>query len=101
MLDVFYARSPLDRYQVVASKALTQTIGHVLKIVYYGVVVAVAVTLPWWFFAVCIVTAVAGTRLGTLLLERWNESAFQRYTQAVILVIATLCMAQGVRLLLS
>ncbi len=101
VLDVFYVRSPLNRHQIVASKALTQTIGHVLKMFYYGVVVAVAVTLPWWFFALCIITAVAGTRVGTLLLERWNESAFQRYSQAVILVIATLCMAQGLRLLLT
>ena len=29
LLDVFYLNTPLNRYQVIASKAITQTLGHV------------------------------------------------------------------------
>ena len=42
LLDFFYLHARLDRYQVVANKALTQTIGHMLKLVYYGGVMGVS-----------------------------------------------------------
>ncbi len=99
LLDVFYLNSPLTRQEIVANKALTQTIGHMLKIVYYGIIVSLGTTLPWWLFTVALALAVGGTRLGTMLLMRWNDAAFQKVSQAIILLIATLCVVQGVRML--
>ncbi len=96
LLDVFYLRSPLTRQEIVANKALTQTLGHILKIGYYGFIVAVATDIPVWLFVVAMATAVAGTRIGTWLLAKWNDTDFQRVSQAIILTIATLCIAQGV-----
>lgn len=101
LLDTFYVRAPLTRQQIVASKAITQTIGHVLKIVYYGAIVTVTVDLPLWLFVVCVLAAIAGTRIGTWLLMRWNDTAFTRVSQTIILTIATVCVAQGVYQLLS
>jgi len=97
LLDVFYLNSPLNRQQIVASKAITQTLGHLLKIVYYGLIVAVSTTLPAALFAVAIAVAVAGSRIGTHLLLRWNDADFQRVSQIIILSIATLCILQGIR----
>jgi hypothetical protein len=48
-----------------------------------------------------IIVAVAGTRVGTILLVRWNDTGFQRVSQIIILTIATLCIAQGVFRLMS
>ena len=96
-----YLNSPLTRQEIVANKALTQTIGHMLKIVYYGIIVSLGTTLPWWLFVLALFVAVAGTRLGTRLLMRWNDADFQKVSQAVILVIATLCVLQGVRMLVA
>ena len=101
LLDVFYLNSPLNRQQIVANKALTQTIGHGLKIVYYGVIVAVVNTTPAWLFALAIVSAILGTKVGTRLLMRWNDTDFQRTSQFIILTIASLCIAQGVWSLLA
>jgi hypothetical protein len=101
LLDVFYVNSPLNRQQIVANKALTQTLGHLLKIVYYGIIVAVSTTLPTGLFLAAIIVAVAGTRVGTILLVRWNDTGFQRASQIIILTIATLCIAQGVFRLMS
>ena len=95
LLDVFYLRSPLTRKEIVANKALTQALGHGLKILYYGFIVTVAVDLPLWLYAAAMAIAVAGTRVGTWLLNRWNDADFLRYSQAIILTIATLCLAQG------
>ena len=96
LLDVFYLRSPLTRQEIVANKALTQTLGHVLKIGYYGFIVAVATDIPAWVFVAAMATAVAGTRVGTWLLTRWNDTDFQRVSQLIILTIATLCIIQGI-----
>jgi uncharacterized membrane protein YfcA len=99
LLDVFYLRAPLTRYEVVANKALTQALGHMLKIVYYGFVISVSSDLPLWLFAVAIGCAVLGTRLGTRLLERWNDADFRKVSQAIILIIATYCVGQGLWML--
>ncbi len=103
LLDVFYLKSPLSRQQIVANKALTQTAGHILKIIYYGAIIgAVAqagagtTNLAWWIYAACMAAAVAGARIGTWMLNRWNDQAFQRFSQFIILSIATLCILQGV-----
>ena len=95
LLDVFYLNTPLTRQEIVANKAITQTIGHVLKIIYYGLVVALATTLPLWIYAAAIIAAVLGTRLGTRLLERWNDTDFRRYSQIIILTVATFCIVKG------
>src|SRR5215831_11536110 len=36
ILDVFFQRSPLDRKAIVATKAVTQVLGHVYRILYFG-----------------------------------------------------------------
>jgi len=95
LLDVFYLNSPLSRQEIVANKALTQTIGHLLKILYYGLIVAVATTLPWWLFVFAMAAAVTGTRAGTLLLHRWDDAAFARVSSVIILTIAGICMVRG------
>jgi hypothetical protein len=46
LLDVFYLNSPLSRQEVVANKAVTQTLSHLLKMIYYGLIVALSTTLP-------------------------------------------------------
>lgn len=96
LLDVFYLKSSLTRHEIVANKALTQTLGHILKILYYGVIVAVTTTLPSWLFLAAIAATIAGTSVGTHLLNRWNDASFQRVSRLVIMTVATLCIVQGI-----
>lgn len=96
LLDTFYLSSGLTRHQVVASKAITQTLGHLLKLVYYGAVVGTTGTLPWWLYPAAIIAAVAGTRLGTRLLDRLADSMFRRASGWVVLAIGAGCIVQGV-----
>ena len=100
LLDVFYLNSQLDRYQIIASKAFTQTLGHLLKIVYYGRIVRAlddtVSEVGLVFYAVAMATAVVGTRIGTLLLDRFSDAHFRRVSGNVILAIATVCVIKGV-----
>lgn len=101
VLDVFYLNARLNRRQIIASKAVTQTLGHLLKLVYYGLIVGVAEAIPGWFLAVAVATAVFGTRIGTLLLKHIDDTQFRRVSGQVILALGALCMVQGGRTLLA
>ncbi len=101
LLDFFYLQSKLDRYQIVATKAVTQTLGHLLKLVYYGGIIGVGtdgINVP--FLGIAVVAAVVGTRLGTRLLDKIGDGEFRRVSRWVILAIGAYCIAAGVRGLL-
>ena len=97
-------RAQLTREEIVASKALTQALGHILKIIYYGFIVgslfATGAELAPWFVIAAMALAVLGTRIGTWILARWNDQDFQKVSQTIILTIATVCIAQGVIMLI-
>jgi uncharacterized protein len=100
LLDMFYVNSPLTRHQVVASKALTQTLGHLLKVAYYGALIGAAGELPMWLYGTAMLAAVLGARIGTRLLDRLADDAFRRVSGWVIMAIGAACMMQGARALM-
>ncbi len=101
LLDIFYLQARLNRYQIIATKALTQTLGHLLKLFYYGVLISMEEAVPVWFLLAAVVAAVIGTRIGTGLLTGFTDAQFRRVTGWVILGIGTLCMVEGVRQLIG
>ena len=101
LLDFFYLNARLDRYQIVANKALTQTLGHMLKLVYYGGVIGVGSDgINTWFLGLSVLAAVLGTRLGTRMLDRVGDGEFRRVSRYVILAIGVYCIGDGVRTLI-
>lgn len=96
LLDVFYLNSRLNRYQIIASKALTQTIGHLLKLIYYGLIIGVVEDIAAAFYALAMLTAIVGTRLGTKLLDKLDDSRFRTISGYVIMAIAAVCIVRGV-----
>lgn len=99
ILDVFYLSSPLSRHAIVANKALTQAFGHTLKIGYYGIIAGVGADLSPALIAGAMLAAVAGTRVGTSLLDRFNDEGFKRWSGHAITVIAVYCVVQGASLI--
>ena len=106
LLDAFYLETDVDRRTIVATKAFTQTVGHLLKIGYYVWIARNVLTelpasvLTPWLIAGGMALAVVGARIGTLLLGRLDDRQFRRVTGPVILVLGALCVAKGVRELL-
>ena len=98
LLDAFYLNTTLDRFQVVASKAFTQTLGHLAKVGYYGFLVGGAgidVDVPGWLLALACLVAVAGARIGTRLLARLQDHRFRRISGQVILALGAACVVRG------
>jgi len=99
LLDFFYLNAKgLNRHQIVANKALTQTLGHLLKLVYYGGIIGVGGDgVNPVFLGVSVGAAVLGTRIGTRLLDKVGDGEFRRISRYVILAIGLYCIGDGIR----
>ncbi len=103
ILDIFYLKSPMTRHQVVATKAITQTIGHVVKLGYFALIAGflgqLDGTVPLWVYGAVIPLAFLGTSMGSSILNRLTDVQFRRITQWLTLAIGTVFLVRGAVLL--
>lgn len=100
VLDIFYLNSNLNRYQIVASKALTQTLGHLIKLFYYFILIKnfeELTILPYYIYFLVVITAYIGTYIGKIILKSFSENYFRAISQKVIFTIALFLLFQGLR----
>lgn len=103
LLDVFFVRSSLDRRGVVATKAMSQTLSHFIKIGYFAAI-ATTVTGSGGFppelsialIATSVVLAFVGTSLARQVLEKVSDANFRRWTQWTVLTMGVLYLATGI-----
>ena len=102
LLDVFFQKSALDRKSIVATKAVTQSFAHLLRIFYFGSLSsAFEVVIPWWVYAAAIVPAVLGTTLAARVLEAMTDADFRRWSRRIIMAVSLTFIARGAWLLLT
>ena len=102
ILDVFFVRSKMTRHAVVATKATTQSLSHILKIAYFGGVLTVGRGLVEpWLGAMMVALAFLGTTLSTRVLEKMNDASFRLWTRRVVMTLGVFYLASGVLLLLE
>ncbi|WP_374372950.1 TSUP family transporter [Dongia sp.] len=104
LLDIFFFRTDLDRRQIVATKACSQTLGHLLKLAYFLLVAnagEIASDVPVWIFAISIATAIAGTSLARLVIERLSNRAFQLWTRWLAALVGGICAIRGIVMLIG
>jgi uncharacterized membrane protein YfcA len=104
MLDQFYAYSPLDRREQVATKAACQSIGHITKLIYFGGIMATAsqlAELPLWLFPALIIAAMAGNSLAAKPLEKMSNGQFRVWSQRILLILGLYFLAQAAYLALA
>ena len=102
ILDVFFVRSRMSRYAVVATKALTQTLSHLVKIIYFGGVMALqgAEVTPWLVGAM-VLLAFVGTSLSKQVLERMSDASFRQWTRWTVTTLGVMYLAGGLRLAIA
>lgn len=98
-LDIFYQKSSLDRKTTVGTKATTQTVAHIARIVYFGSLGGFSDTLSVWPFAIAIGLAIFGTSLAPYVLHRMTDASFRVWTRWIILVVGVVSLARGLWLL--
>jgi uncharacterized membrane protein YfcA len=100
LLDVFYQKSNLDRRTVVATKAVTQTVGHLARIAYFdSFASSFGGGIAGWVFAGAIALALLGTTAATRVLEGLSNESFRHWSKRVIQAISAVYLARGIWLL--
>lgn len=106
LLDVLYNNARLTRQQIVSTKAFTQTSMHILRLVYYGLFIPAASTGIAWQdgigalqMALFLAASVTGTSTAALILKRMDDARFKSITDYLVIFIGSLCLSQGVVLL--
>ncbi len=102
ILDLFFNRSPLDRKQIVATKAATQVVGHLLRVAYFGTFASALGELPpAWLLGVLALCSVLGTTLAARILHRMTDSGFKHWSRLLINTISAFYVLRGFWLLLA
>lgn len=103
ILDVFFVRSRMDRRAVVATKASIQSLGHVIKIAYFGGLVGAAQrgTVDFWLAALMVALAIAGTTLSRRVLERLTDASFRQWTRRAVMTMGVFYLGSGAWMLLK
>jgi uncharacterized membrane protein YfcA len=102
ILDVFFVRSKMTRHAVVATKAMTQTLSHTLKIAYFGGVLAVRGTeVSPWLAVVLVLLSFVGTSLSRSVLEKMTDVSFRKWTRWTVMSLGSIYLFNGVRLALG
>lgn len=96
ILDVFFVRSDMGRHAVVATKALTQSASHLLKIAYFGGLVGAAGgRVDLLVAAMMVALAFAGTTLSRSVLERLTDADFRLWTRWTVMATGVVYLASG------
>jgi uncharacterized membrane protein YfcA len=96
ILDLFFVRSKMGRHAVVATKATVQSLSHLMKIGYFGGILAASgASVDPMLAATVVVLAVVGTSLSKQVLERISDAAFRRWTRWTVMTLGTFYLASG------
>lgn len=97
-LDLFFLKGKMDRRAVVATKATCQTLTHLVKLLYFGLLVggAEAGYLEPLVVGLAVGLAMLGTTLSRSVLERLSDQGFRRYTQWIVMAIGAVYLTRGV-----
>jgi len=104
LLDIFFVRTELTRHAIVATKAATQVLAHLAKIIVYGAPLLGASRSglpPAGVFAIAVPLSMAGAVVGAQILERMSDVDFKRWTRWVVTATGALYLAQAARLWLG
>jgi len=108
LLDVFFLDGGLERREIVGTKAVTQSLGHFIKLLYYGGFLLLldgggttpadggSPALSPQLLLVGPTAAVLGTLLGSAILLRLSEGGFRKGSGWLIRGVSVVCLVRGV-----
>ena len=89
ILDIFFQKVDMTRHEVVATKAIAQTLGHISKILFFGIFISLNFE-NWpnfYFLFLAIIFSIIGTTLGKKVLDIIDDRFFFRWTQIIVLSV--------------
>jgi len=102
ILDLFFVRSGMGRHAVIATKAMTQSLSHIMKIAYFGAfVTAEGGHVHPALGAMMVLLAFTGTSLSKHVIARMNDKSFRFWTRWTVMTLGLFYLGQGVWLLVK
>ncbi len=101
LLDVFFQRVDMTRHQVVATKAVAQSLGHISKVIFFGFL-TVSASNDWpmlWLVLIAMTASVTGTTLGKKILDMINDEIFFLWTQRILLSVGAVFIVYALHLI--
>lgn len=95
ILDLFFVHSKMNRFEIIATKAFTQTLGHALKIGFFASMAGELAHLPIWLPIGVAISAIGGTHVGGWVLRRMSEANFRHYLRRIFLAIGFAYLLRG------
>lgn len=97
VLDLFYVNSKMSKEAILGTKAVTQTFGHILKLLYYAAIMTVGSNeLPIWVFPAVVAAAIIGNTIAAMVVAKMSDDQFKQIGRKVILGIGVLYIAKGI-----
>ena len=90
LLDIFFVRTAMDRHAIVATKAATQVLSHLTKIVVFGlpmIATGAKGMPPWPVLALAVPVSMLGTAVGGRILDRLTDVNFKTWTRWIVTLI--------------
>ncbi len=94
LLDLFFVESKKNRFQIIGTKAISQSLGHFLKLLYFGMALR-SMDYSFYFYLAIVLLALVGTLVGGVFLKRMEEKAFHLYSRRIVLGVASVYLAKG------
>ncbi len=103
LLDVFFVKSPLNRFQTHATKGLTQVLGHMAKVIYFILILRLVedgdLILPLWVFAAVVPLAYLGSILSRRVVVAMSDHQFRWLTQGASMAIGAIFLYRAFSLM--
>lgn len=106
LLDLLYNNAPLTRHQIVATKAMTQTVMHLVRLIYFGSLIPLLTGREGWpeglhpvFMLLFMACAIAGTTAAAPILHRINDKHFKDLSRLLIIFISLYCLGRGISMI--
>ena len=97
VLDIFYSKSTMRKEEILGTKAVTQTVGHTLKLLYYLNIMAISLkTIPLGVLPAVIAAAIAGNYAASFFVEKITDELFTRIGRYVITLIGIVYLTKGI-----
>lgn len=106
LLDLLYNNAPLTRHQIVATKAMTQSVMHTVRLAYFGMLIPLLTGGEGWpvelnpvWMLVFMAAAIAGTTMAAPILHRIKDSHFKGLSKVLIVLISLYCLGRGISMI--
>lgn len=91
LLDIFFVNTDMTRQQIVATKSITQSVSHVIKVIFWTAPLITAAqtglnTLlpPLWLLLAAAAASMLATWLGRQVLEGMHDASFQSWVKWLV-----------------